>query len=112
MATSLAQVITINKRDTVLTSDAPFTLKSAVYDFSRLSKLLDVNVTESPNNAIFVYNEASGQWEDHTVSGTTSEVQVSFANNNLTIGLPDSVIVTDAFSSNTISFNNMDLGTY
>jgi len=111
MAT-LAQVITVNKRDTVLTSDAPFTLKSAIYDFSRLSKLLDVNVNESPNNAIFVYNEVTSQWEDHTVSGTASEVQVSFANNNLTIGLPDSVIVTDSFTSNTISFSNMDLGTF
>jgi len=59
-----------------------------------LAGLNDVDLTGIANNEYLVYDATAAKWEPHTISGTTDEIQVSFSNNDLTIGLPDNVTIT------------------
>ena len=59
-----------------------------------LTGLSDVDISSASNNQYLVYDATAGQWENHSISGTTNEVEVTFNNQNLTIGLPDAVNIT------------------
>lgn len=61
---------------------------------SQLNDLADVDVTSPANNNILVYDATAGQWEAHTVSGTSNEVEVIFSSQDITIGLPNAVTIT------------------
>jgi len=52
-----------------------------------LSGLDDVDTTGIANNYYLVYDGTAGKWEPHFIQGTANEVDVSFSNNDLTIGL-------------------------
>jgi hypothetical protein len=80
---------------------------------STLGGLSDVTVTSPANNDILVYDAASGQWENHTVSGTANEITATYSGQNLTIGLPDDVTITANLSvsqsltvTNSATFSN------
>lgn len=63
-------------------------------DFSTtLAGLSDVDVDGVSNNNLLIYNQSTAQWEDHSIGGTANEVAVTFENNNVVIGLPDSLTV-------------------
>lgn len=66
-----------------------------------LAGLDDVDVASRANNDILVYDAASGNWENKTVSGTANEVEVTFSNNNIVLGLPDDVTITSNLTVNT-----------
>lgn len=59
-----------------------------------LSGLDDVDTTGIANNTYLVYDATASKWEPHTISGTTNEVEVSFSGQNLTIGLPNDVVIS------------------
>ena len=57
--------------------------------------LTDVDASSAANNDLIVYDSASGKWENKTISGTANEVDVSFSNNNVVVGLSNSVSITN-----------------
>jgi hypothetical protein len=59
-----------------------------------LAGLDDVDTTGIANNYYLVYDATAGKWEPHFIQGTANEVEVSFSNNDLTIGLPNDVDIT------------------
>lgn len=59
-----------------------------------LAGLSDVDVTGVANNNLLVYNSASGKWEDHTISGTANQVDVSFSSQDITVGLANDVTIS------------------
>lgn len=61
---------------------------------SSLAGLTDVGLSSTANNDILVYDAASGDWENHTISGTSNEVEVTFSGQNITVGLPSAVTIT------------------
>lgn len=74
---------------------------------STLQGLTDVTLTSSSNNQILVYDADSLQWENHTVSGTTNEVEVIFSGQDITVGLPNNVTITANLSvSQSLSVTN------
>lgn len=72
-----------------------------------LAGLDDVDTTGIANNYYLVYDGTASKWEPHFIQGTANEVDVSFSNNDLTIGLPNDVTisanlsVTNSLTSNT-----------
>lgn len=63
-----------------------------------LTGLSDVDITSVSNNQYLVYDATAGQWENHSISGTTNEVEITFNSQNLTIGLPDAVSITTSLN--------------
>jgi hypothetical protein len=59
-----------------------------------LSGLTDVDTAGAANNDILVYDAASGKWETKNISGTSNQVDVTFSNNNIVVGLSDDVDIT------------------
>jgi len=113
------QVLRVNRKDTLITSDTPITLRTTTSNY--LETLKDVNVTGAANNSLFVYNTTLSKWEDHLISGTANEVEVSFSSQDIIIGLPNDVTVSTLtattvtstnFNIETLSFNNIDCGEF
>ena len=71
-----------------------------------LDGLDDVTLTSAANNDLLVYDSASGKWENHTISGTANEVEVNRSSQNITIGLPANVSITDHLSVNTAAITD------
>lgn len=77
-----------------------------------LSGMDDVDTTGIANNYYLVYDGTSSKWEPHFIQGTANEVDVSFSNNDLTIGLPSNVTiganltVTNHLSTNTAAITD------
>lgn len=69
---------------------------------STLSGLTDVTISTPANNSLLVYDAAAGQWENHTISGTANEVEVTFSGHDITVGLPDSVTIATQLSVGTV----------
>lgn len=65
---------------------------------SQLNDLADVDVASPANNNLLIYDGDAGQWEAHTIDGTTNEVEVTFSGQDITIGLPDSVTLTTSLT--------------
>ena len=63
-----------------------------------LTGLSDVDITSVSNNQYLVYDATAGQWENHSINGTTNEVEISFSGQDLTIGLPDAVSITTSLN--------------
>lgn len=59
-----------------------------------LAGLDDVTITTAANNNLLVYDAAAGMWENHTINGTSNEVEVTHSNHDITIGLPSAVTIT------------------
>lgn len=74
-----------------------------------LEGLQDVSFASKSNNNIIVYDAASGKWENHTVSGTSNEVTVTFTNQDIVIGLPDDVTIANTISANNFSGNGANI---
>lgn len=66
---------------------------------AKFKDLDDVNVSGVADNNIIVFNATSNTFEDHTISGTANEVDVSFVNNDIVIGLTDDVVVANTFKA-------------
>lgn len=82
-----------------------------------LDGLDDVTITSIANNNLLVYDYGASKWENHTISGTANEVDVTFSNNDITVGLPDNVTisanlsVTNGLSVNSVSVTSNTLST-
>ncbi len=72
---------------------------------STLGGLSDVTLTSVSNNQIVVYDAISGQWENHSISGTSNEVEVTFDGQDITVGLPDAVTITSSIAVGTVAIN-------
>lgn len=72
---------------------------------STLGGLSDVTITSVGNNQIIVYDAISGQWENHSISGTTNEVEVTFDGQDIVVGLPDVVVVPSYLTVGTVGIN-------
>ena len=72
-----------------------------------LDDLTDVQITAAANNDILVYNAATGQWEDHTVSGTANKVDVNFASQDITVTLANDVIIDSSLSVGNSTVNSV-----
>lgn len=72
---------------------------------STLGGLSDVTITSAGNNQIIVYDAISGQWENHSISGTANEVEVTFNGQDIEIGLPDVVVVPSYLTVGTVGIN-------
>jgi hypothetical protein len=60
---------------------------------SSLNDLTDVTISSVANNELLIYDAASNQWENHSVSGNTGQVNVAFASQNITVSLVPNVVV-------------------
>ena len=101
------QVLRVNRKDTLITSDTPITLRTTTSNY--LETLKDVNVTGAANNSLFVYNTTLAKWEDHSISGTANEVEVTFSSQDITIGLPNDVTVIGTLTANTLTATNFNI---
>ena len=66
-----------------------------------LSGLTDVSLDTPANNNLLIYDSGAEKWENHTISGTANEVNVSFSGQNITVGLPDDVTISANLTVNT-----------
>lgn len=80
---------------------------------NNLNALADVTLSDIVNNSIIVYNGASSQWKNYSVTGTSNGINVSFTGNNLSIGLSNNVVVSSnlyvnqhILVTNTATFSN------
>jgi len=58
-----------------------------------LDGMSDVTITSPANNNLLVYDNDAGQWENHTATGNSGQVNVSYASQNITVGLTPSVAI-------------------
>lgn len=86
------------------TTDAIKTYVDSAVSESGINDLNDVTAPSPNDDNILVYDAVAGQWENHTVSGTASEIELSKVDNNWQIGLPDSVVITTALTVATNAF--------
>lgn len=72
-----------------------------------LAGLTDVDVAGVGNNNFLIYDAVAGKWEDHTVSGTASQITATFTGNDLTLSLPTDVIVNSSISVGNSTVNSV-----
>lgn len=60
---------------------------------SSLNDLTDVTISSAANNELLIYDAASNQWENHSVSGNSGQVNVAFASQDITVSLVPNVVV-------------------
>lgn len=73
-----------------------------------LDGLSGVDTSGAANNDFLVYDADAGNWENHTVSGT-SDVTADFSGHNLTIGLANTTVSAGAYGdSNTVATFTVD----
>lgn len=66
--------------------------------------LSDVTISSVANNNLLVYDATAGQWENHTISGNTNQVNVTFTDQNIGLSLADTLSIPTSVSigSNTV----------
>lgn len=74
---------------------------------SNLDSLTDVTLTATANNQLLVYDNTAGQWENHSISGTASQVNVAFTSQDITISLPADVIVNTTLTVGNSTVNSV-----
>lgn len=74
---------------------------------SSLDSLTDVTITSAANNQLLVYDNTAGQWENHSISGTTGQVNVTFTSQDITVSLPDNVIVNSSLTVGNSTVNTV-----
>lgn len=67
--------------------------------------LSDVTISSVANNQLLVYDNTSGQWENHSVSGNSNQVSVAFASQDITVSLAQSVVIDTGLSVGNSSVN-------
>ena len=72
-----------------------------------LDDLTDVTITSVANNNLLVYDNTAGQWENHSLSGTTGQVNVTFTSQDITISLPDNVVVNSSLTVGNSTVNSV-----
>lgn len=76
------------------------------YSASAIDELTDVTISSAANNDLLVYDAASGQWENHTISGTANQITVAFNNNNIEVSISNSIVVnTSVAVGSNVSLN-------
>ena len=76
---------------------------------TNLDGLSDVTISSAANNSLLTYNDASGIWENHTISANSGETTVSFDNHNIHVGLADTTVTSGAYGdSNTVATFTVD----
>ena len=79
---------------------------------SNLDSLTDVTLTATANNQLLVYDNTAGQWENHSISGTASQVNVAFTSQDITISLPADVIVNTTLTVGNSTVNSVVNSTF
>ena len=79
---------------------------------SSLDSLTDVTLTATANNQLLVYDNTAGQWENHSISGTASQVNVAFTSQDITISLPADVIVNTTLTVGNSTVNSVVNSTF
>ena len=79
---------------------------------SNLDSLTDVTLTSTANNQLLVYDNTAGQWENHSISGTASQVNVAFTSQDITISLPADVIVNTTLTVGNSTVNSVVNSTF
>lgn len=74
---------------------------------SDLNSLSDVTITSVANNQLLIYDNSSAQFENHSLSGTASQVNVAFSSQDITISLPADVIVNTSLSVGNSTVNSV-----
>lgn len=74
---------------------------------SSLDSLTDVTITSAANNQLLIYDNTAGQWENHSISGTTGQVNVTFTSQDITVSLPDNVIVNSSLTVGNSTVNTV-----
>ena len=72
---------------------------------SDLDSLTDVVLTSTANNQLLVYDNTSGNWENHSINGTASQVNVSFSSQDITISLESNVVINTLLTVGNSSVN-------
>lgn len=72
-----------------------------------LDDLTDVTLSAVANNQLLVYDNTAGQWENHSISGTTGQVNVTFTSQDITVSLPDNVIVNSSLTVGNSTVNSV-----
>jgi len=58
-----------------------------------IDQATDVTITSAANNQFLVYDNASSQWENHTLTGNTGQINAVFSGQDLTIALAPAITV-------------------
>jgi hypothetical protein len=74
---------------------------------SSLNDLTDVTISSVANNELLIYDAASNQWENHSVSGNTGQVNVAFASQNITVSLVPNVVVDTTLTVGNSTVNSV-----
>lgn len=74
---------------------------------SDLDSLTDVTISSVANNNLLVYDAGAGQWENHTLGGTASQVNVAYNSQNITVSLPADVIVNSSLTVGNSTVNSV-----
>ena len=74
---------------------------------SDLDSLTDVVLTSTANNQLLVYDNTSGNWENHSINGTASQVNVSFSSQDITISLESNVVINTLLTVGNSSVNSV-----
>lgn len=74
---------------------------------SSLDSLTDVTLSSVANNQLLIYDNTAGQWENHSLSGTASQVNVAFNSQDITISLPADVIVNSSLTVGNSTVNSV-----
>lgn len=73
---------------------------------SSLDSLTDVTISSAANNQLLIYDNTAGQWENHSLSGTTGQVNVTFTSQDITISLPNNVTVNSSLTVGNSTVNS------
>ncbi len=70
-----------------------------------LDSLTDVTLTSTANNQLLVYDNTAGQWENHSISGTASQINVAFSSQDITVSLESNVVIDTLLTVGNSSVN-------
>jgi len=74
---------------------------------SSLNDLTDVTLSSVANNNLLIYDAAAGQWENHSVSGNSGQVNVAFASQDITVSLVPNVVVDTTLTVGNSTVNSV-----
>ena len=71
-----------------------------------LDDLTDVTLSSVANNQLLIYDATAGQWENHSVSGNSGQVNVAFASQDITVSLVPNVVVDSTLTVGNSTVNS------
>ena len=72
-----------------------------------LDSLTDVTITAIANNQLIVYDAGSSQFENHSISGNSGQVNVAFSSQDIAVSLESNVVINTLLTVGNSSVNSV-----